>query len=161
MSTTKRSLRFCRLMVKFLLSARILGQCLSKYDGVEGDFVMKNTKRAAVIGVAVVGLVLTGCGLGEPSNAQIESTIRAYATEVLVKDGAPIDVINKKLKVTILKNNGCVPDGDKSYICDVHAELQIPKEKTNPSDSDVEIRQDDLKGKYTRSQNGWTVEEIK
>lgn len=120
----------------------------------------KNYQIGTSLGVAVVGLTLVGCGLGEPSNSQIESSLRQPVLAVVKEDGAPsryLEVLQKGLKITVIKNNGCKPAEEKTFECDVYLELDFPEYGGGNGLPKIESQKNsvDVKAKYLMTPNGW------
>lgn len=125
----------------------------------------KNSITCAALGIAAVGLTLVGCGLGEPSNAQIESSLRQPLLAQLKEDGAPqsyLEVLQKNMKITVVKNDGCKPTVERTYECDVSIELDLPEYNhgNGTPKVDAEKLTGDIKAKYIMTPNGWEAQLI-
>ncbi len=122
----------------------------------------KKYKTGAALGMAAVGLVLVGCGLGEPSKSQIESSLRQPILAQVKEDGAPsyyLDDLQKNLKIALLKNNGCKPTVEKTFECDVTLELVFPEyRKGNGPSIDAQKNSIDVSAKYLMTSSGWSAE---
>ena len=119
-----------------------------------------NYKIGASLGVAFVGLFLVGCGLGEPSNSQIESSLRQPILAVVKEDGAPtsyLEVLQKSLKITVIKNNGCKPAEEKTFECNVYLELDFPAYGGGNGLPKIDSQKNsvDVKAKYLMTASGW------
>lgn len=127
----------------------------------------KNKINAAIgLGIISVSTMLVGCMLGEPSTADIESSLRQnliLEAKQETDSSRYIEFVEKNLKLTVLKNNGCKPSEDKAYVCNVSAEFDLPEYSMGNGFPKLEAikKSADVKVKLTRAQNGWVAEEIK
>ncbi len=125
----------------------------------------KNCKKGAAQGVATISLMLAGCGLGGPSTVDIENSLRQQLLVLAKEEGAPssyMESLQKNLKVTVTKNNGCKPVEDKAYECDLIVEIDVPGYKRGDGlpNLEAEKRSADVKARFLRTPNGWEVKEI-
>lgn len=123
------------------------------------------SKTYASLCVATIGLTLFGCGLGEPSNAQIESSLRKPLLAQVKEDGAPsyyLDDLKKNLKIVLLKNKGCKPTVDKTFECDVSLELDFPEYRIDNRQPSIDAQKNsvDVSAKYFITSDGWAAEII-
>lgn len=127
--------------------------------------MQKKSKTCAAIGIAAVGLTLVGCGLGAPSNAQIEASLRQHLLLGANEDNPPLSYIEnlqKNLKVTVLKNNGCKPVEEKAFECDLTLEIDVPEYKRGDGLPDLEAKKQtaEVKAKFVRTPDAWEAKDV-
>ena len=125
----------------------------------------KESKNYVAIGIATIGLTLVGCGLGEPSNAQIEASLRQHLLVAAKEDSPPLSYIEnlqKNLKVTVLKNNGCKPVEEKAFECDLTLEIDVPGYKRGDGLPDLEAKKQsaEVKAKFIRTPDAWQAQDV-
>lgn len=119
----------------------------------------------AALGIAAVGITLVGCGLGAPSNTQIEASIRQLILTGFKEDGAPssyMENLQNNLKVTVLKNNGCKPAEEKAFECDLTLEIDAPGYKRGGGLPDLEAKKQtaEVKAKFVRTPDAWVAQDV-